>query len=63
MVSKEAVEIFIDQKNHLKPKRPTAFLFYSEMGFTDEQEALMRANGIMYTTYEKLAGSLFREGP
>ncbi len=53
-VSNQAVEKFIEQKNRLALKRKTAFLFYSESGFTSNQEEMMQANDIMYTTCKKM---------
>ncbi|MCP4382276.1 MAG: hypothetical protein GY798_12830, partial [Hyphomicrobiales bacterium] len=57
-VTNEVVEKFIERKKRLagKLERKTAFLFYSENGFTENQEKLMRANDIMYTTFKKLSG-------
>ena len=50
-----AIEKFIAIKNKLAPGlTQTGFLFYSENGFTQNQEKLMQANGIMYTTFKKL---------
>jgi len=57
-VSNKVVETFIEQKNRLVLERNTAFLFYSENGFTENQEQLLRANHIMYTTFEKLTGGI-----
>ncbi|MCP4382161.1 MAG: hypothetical protein GY798_12240 [Hyphomicrobiales bacterium] len=57
-VSNEVVKKFIEQKKRLagKLERKTAFLLYSETGFTEDQEKLMRADDIMYTTSKKLTG-------
>ncbi len=58
-VSNEAVNQFIELKKNLTAhlQRPAVFLLYSEMGFTQGQEAEMRDHGIMYTTRDKLIGS------
>jgi hypothetical protein len=61
-VSNQAVEKFVEQKKRLVLARKTAFLFYSESGFTKSQEQLMRDNGVMYTTLAKLAGSQVVDG-
>ncbi len=55
-VTKEAISKFIEQKGRLEVKPNTAFLFYSEKGFSEYQERELRDHGIMYTTAEKLSG-------
>jgi len=52
----EVVEKFVDLKKRLELRleRKTAFLFYSRNGFSKDQETLLRDEGIMYTTLEKL---------
>ena len=59
-VSKETITNFIDLKSRLSKEvtRPTAFLFYSEFGFTHDAETLMDENAVMYTTRKKLIGSV-----
>ncbi len=56
-VSNEVITHFIELKQRLVGKldRKTAFLFYSENGFSDAQQKLMCANEIMYTTAAKLS--------
>ena len=50
-VTNKVVNDFVALKQHLEPQleRPTAFLLYSEMGFSAEQEKLMQEHGVMYT--------------
>ena len=59
-ISTEAVQNFLAMKQDIEPQlqRPTAFLLYSEQGFTPEQEKLMRDNQIMWTTHAKLIKNL-----
>ena len=58
VVSNDAVDSFVAKKKRLQAllKDKTAFLFYSEMGFTPEQQARLREQRIMFTTHEKLMG-------
>jgi hypothetical protein len=55
-VNKAVVEAFIELKRKLANtlEKPTGFLLYSEEGFGEDEVALMKTRGIMYTTGEKL---------
>ena len=59
-VDLESVTQFIKRKKCLKTllERPTVFLFYSENGFSENGETLLRDHGIMFTTFDKLTSMM-----
>ena len=55
-VANKDIEAFIELKNKIRPETAhTGFLFYSENGFTSEQQARLQAEGIMYSDKDRLA--------
>ena len=59
-VSTKEVKRFIELKKDYAGalKKKTGFVLYSEQGFTDSQEKLMEADGVMYTTPHRLTAYL-----
>lgn len=55
-VGADVVAAFAEQKKQLSKRlnRPTAFLLYSEKGFSPQAEELLKENGVMYSDYAKL---------